>query len=635
MDDERYPPIRDYALISDSHSAGLVSRRASIDWACFRRFDAPSVFGRILDWDRGGYCILRPRGGEPAGRRYRGDTMVLETDQRNEDGLGRTVDLFAVHEEADPHGRGHTHTPEHLVIRVAEAVEGTTEWEFVCAPRFEYGIVHPEALRPDERMGTLTGGAATLTVDASVPLEAGDGEIRAAFTLREGESAWFALKWHRAASIDRPEFDDDAIEELVERTTSYWREWADVCGYDGPHRDDVIRSVLVLKALTNEPSGAIVAAATTSLPESIGEERNWDYRYCWIRDATFTLYAGFILGYTSEARDFINWLVRTTAGRAEDLQVLYGVGGERLLPEHELDHLEGYRGSKPVRIGNEATRQFQLDIYGEILDTAHLWRKYGGELDEELWRFLRGCVEQIADRWQEPDAGLWEVRGDPEHFVYSKAMCWVGVDRGIKAVEDLEIDAPVDEWRELRDRIHDDVMEHGFDEELGSFIRAYGTRDVDASALLLPLVGFVPADDERMVSTVEVIRKELGRGDGLIHRYRTEDGLEGDEGTFTICSFWLVDNLAMQGRMEEARDLFDRLCDLSNDVLLYSEEVDPDSGDFLGNFPQAFTHLALVNAAINIERRPSSRTGDRPHVEAAEKEGEPAKGEPPRDHAGE
>ncbi len=411
------------------------------------------------------------------------------------------------------------------------------------------------------------------------------------------------LTSHRAMEIRPSDLDDAEIERRLARTCQYWQDWADVCRYEGPHRDSVVRSALVLKALTNEPSGAIVAAPTTSLPETLGGGRNWDYRYCWIRDAAFTLYAEFILGYTSEARDFLDWLVRTTAGRSEDLQVLYGVGGERLLPEHVLDHLEGYRGSSPVRVGNGAARQFQLDIYGQILDTAHLWRKYGGGIEEEFWAFLRGCVECIGDRWRDPDEGIWEVRGGPEHFVYSKAMAWVGVDRAVRAAEDLPLEAPLDEWKALRDEIRRDVLANGYDDEVGAFVRSYGSKDLDASALLLPLVGFVRADDPRMVSTVDRIQERLAR-DGLVRRYASEDGLEGEEGAFTICSFWLVDNLAMAGRLEEATALFDRLCSLSNDVGLYSEEIDPETGELLGNFPQAFTHLALINSAINLQRRP-------------------------------
>lgn len=632
---DAYPPIGDYALVSDSHSAGLVSGDGSVDWGCFHRFDSPWIFGRLLDWERGGFCSLAPIDAEPAGRRYRGNTMILETDQRSGDGLGRTVDCFPMfyRSETAEENPGH---PYHQLLRVAETVEGTVEWELVCRPRFEYGIVFPQAVPRGERSALLVGGPGALTVNASVPLEVGEGEVRARFRLGEGERAWFAMTWHLAAEAHPPgakELDEeDEVREALRCTEEYWEKWVGACRYDGPHWDQVVRSALVLKSLQNAPTGAIVAAATSSLPEHVGGERNWDYRYCWIRDATFTLYAGFILGYRDEARSFLDWLVRTTAGRAEDLQVLYGVGGERLVPEIALPHLEGYRGSSPVRIGNGAARQFQLDLYGEVLDTAHLWRKYGGDIEEEFWGFLRACVRSIEERWREPDDGIWEIRAERRHHVHSKAMCWVGVDRAIKTAEDLDLEAPLERWKALREEIREDVLEHGYDEETGAFVQAYGSKDLDAAVLLLPLVGFIPADDPRMVSTVEAIQERLTRN-GLVHRYLTDDGLSGEEGAFVICTFWLVDNLVMLGREKEARELFERVCGLSNDVGLFAEEIDPATGEHLGNFPQAFTHLALINAAINLQRAPEAAEGERPGVEAAEeeREEEPAEGRPARE----
>ncbi len=334
--------------------------------------------------------------------------------------------------------------------------------------------------------------------------------------------------------------------------------------------------------------------------------RNWDYRYCWLRDSAFTLFALQLLGYSSEATAFLDWLTRTTAGRADDLQVLYGVGGERLLPEVELDHLEGYRGSRPVRIGNGAARQFQLDVYGEVVDTVHLWHKAGGAIGPEVWSFLRECVRCIADRWRDPDEGIWEVRGGPRHFVHSKAMCWVGVDRAIKMAQALGESEQLDEWRGLRDEIRGDVLERGFDRELGTFVQAYGSRSLDASAMLLPLVGFIRADDPKMISTVTAIQQRLTT-DGLVHRYLAEDGLPGEEGAFAICSFWLVDNLALQGRADEARALFERVCSLANDVGLLAEQIDPRTREQLGNFPQAFTYVALINGAFHLQRTRRSR----------------------------
>ncbi len=612
----RYLPISDYALLSDCHSAALVSSHGSIDWACPHRFDAPAAFARILDADRGGYAVLRPTGAAPAGRRYRGRTMVLESDHRAGRSLGRTTDFFSISGQSHAEDAGEVH-PHHQLIRIAEAIEGETEWEFVCSPRFEYGVVIPGVHVRDDHLAVLMGGPEAMTVNSSERLEGSQNEVSARFTLREGESAWFVMTRQRPHDLHDEKVSDNDVRHRLEATVSFWEGWAALCTYDGPYEEEVIRSGLTLKALTNAPTGAIVAAPTTSLPEEIGGVRNWDYRFCWVRDATFTLYVLMSLGHTSEAEAFIGWLTRTTAGRPQDLQVLYGIGGERLLPESELAHLEGYRGSQPVRIGNGAANQFQLDIYGEVLDSAHLWRKFGGEISPELWAFLEGCVREIAEHWREPDDGIWEVRGGPRHFVYSKAMCWVGVDRAVKAAEALGLDAPLDDWRGLRDEIHVDVCANGYDEELGSFVQSYGSKALDASALLLPLIGFLPPTDPRVSSTARAIESELS-SDGLVRRYKSEDGLAGDEGAFLICSFWLVDNLAMIGRRDDATALFDKLKSFANDVGLLSEELDLGTGELLGNFPQAFTHLALINSAFNLSPRTSTAAdGDRPGIVSA------------------
>ena len=571
-----------------------------MDWACFRRFDAPSTFARILDWDRGGFCSLAPVGAEPAGRAYVPDTAILGSEYRAGDARGRTTDFFAVSDAPRAEtGRAH---PYHQLIRIAESVAGTTEWEFVCRPCFEYGIVRPRVTVSGERLALLVGGPEGLAVASSLPLRAEDGAVRATFRLRDGERAWFALTGYRPQDLPAEAVDDAEVDRRLAHTREVWKEWVGRCSYEGPYRDQVIRSAITLKTLTNAPTGAIVAAPTTSLPEDLGGVRNWDYRYCWLRDSAFTLYALQLLGFSSEAEAFIEWLTRTTAGRADDLQVLYGIGGERLLPEVLLDHLEGYRGSRPVRIGNAAAHQFQLDAYGEVLDTAHLWGKAGGAIGPELWSFLRECVRCIRERWRDPDEGIWEVRGGPRHFVHSKAMCWVGVDRAIKIATALGEEGSVDEWRQLREEIREDVLERGFDAEQGTFVQAYGSRSLDASAMLLPLVGFIRADDPRMRSTVAAIQERLTT-DGLVHRYLTDDGLPGDEGAFAICSFWLSDNLALQGRHDEARGLFERVCSFANDVGLLAEEIDPRTGEQLGNFPQAFTHVALINGAFHLQRR--------------------------------
>jgi GH15 family glucan-1,4-alpha-glucosidase len=601
-----YPPISSYALIGDSHSSGLVSRDGSIDWACFRRFDAPSTFGRILDWGRGGYCALAPVGAEPAGRAYVGDTAILGSEHMAGDARGRTTDFFAVSDASRPGQAGPEH-PHHQLIRIAEGVAGTTEWEFVCRPCFEYGIARPSVTLAGDRLGMLVGGPAALTVGSSVPLRTEDGGVRTTFRLRAGERAWFALTGHRPEDLRQQPMGDTDVDQRLAYTREFWRGWLEQCFYDGPYRDQVLRSAITLKMLTNAPTGAIVAAPSTSLPEDLGGVRNWDYRYCWLRDSAFTLYALQLLGFSSEAEAFIEWLTRTTAGRADDLQVQYGIGGERLLPEIQLDHLEGYRGSRPVRIGNAAARQFQLDVYGEVLDTAHLWRRAGGAIGPELWSFLRECVRCIRERWRDPDEGIWEVRGGPRHFVHSKAMCWVGLDRAIKIAGALGENDSLDEWRRLRDEIREDVLERGFDAELGTFVQAYGSRSLDASAMLLPLMGFIRADDPRMRSTVAAIQERLTT-DGLVHRYLTDDGLPGEEGAFAICSFWLADNLALQGRYDEARALFERVCSLANDVGLLAEEIDPRTGEQLGNFPQAFTHVALINGAFHLQTRAARRS---------------------------
>ena len=600
-----YPPIGSCGLISDCHSSGLVSTDGSVDWACFRRFDAPSTFARILDWERGGFCSLAPAGSEPAGRAYMRNTVILESNHRAGRALGRTTDFFAVSYASRAAEAERVH-PYHQLIRIADGMTGTTQWDFVCRPRFEYGIVEPRATLEGERLALLVGGPDALAVASSVPLVVGEGEVRARFRLHEGERAWFALTRYRPERARAEPLGDEEVNHRLAYTCGFWREWAGLCLYDGPYRDQVLRSALTLKALTNAPTGAIVAAPTTSLPEDPGGVRNWDYRYCWLRDSAFTLFALQLLGYVSEARSFIEWLTRTTAGRADDLQVLYGLGGERLLPEVALDHLEGYRGSRPVRIGNGATAQFQLDVYGEVVDTVHQWRKAGGVVGPEVWSFLRECVRCIGERWRDPDEGIWEVRGGPRHFVHSKAMCWVGVDRAIKIGVALGEDRQLDEWRRLRDEIREEVLEQGFHEELGSFVQAYGSRNLDASAMLLPLVGFIRPDDPRMRSTVQAIQERLTR-DGLVHRYLADDGLPGDEGAFAICSFWLVDNLALQGRREEARRLFERVCSFANDVGLLAEEIDPETGQQLGNFPQAFTHVALINGAIHLARAKSAQ----------------------------
>jgi alpha,alpha-trehalase len=456
-------------------------------------------------------------------------------------------------------------------------------------------------MRADD-LGVVYGGPDALVIQSDLSIEKTDlCGCSGTSVLQAGQEAGVVLTRQAAHELEAVRIEPIKIEERVEATKRFWREWSDRCSYQGPYREQVVRSALVLKALTNAPTGAIVAAPTTSLPEEIGGVRNWDYRYTWLRDAALNIYALFTLGYTDEAHAFMAWLKRTTAGRVADLQTLYGVGGERLMMENELRDLEGYRGSAPVRIGNQAAGQFQLDIYGELLDTAWLYHRHGGDVDAVFWDFLRDAVDAVAQCWTDPDHGIWEVRCEPMHLVSSKVMAWVAVDRGIRLARALDLPADLGRWRALREEIRRRIESEGVDEKTGAFVRAFGSAGLDASNLLIPLVRFLPADDSRVRATMERISKELTT-DCLVYRYRDDDGLPGKEGAFLICSFWLVDNLALAGEVDRACELFERLMGYANDVGLLSEEVDPNTGELLGNFPQAFSHVGLIGAAMNLER---------------------------------
>lgn len=593
-----YPPISDYALLSDCHSAALVSRAGSVDWCAFHRFDASPVFARVLDWGRGGHFLLAPRRPRSASRRYLPGTNVLETRFEAEGGVLVVTDCLPVREAPDAPGRP-LH-PLHQLLRQVRCEAGEVEVVVDFSPRFDYGLTVPRMEMRGEHLGVVYGGPDALAFQSDLPLAETHGcGCQAETTLRAGEEAFAVLTHYLPHELRAEAMSHAEVEARAEATRRFWTSWSARFAYEGPYADEVLRSALVLKALTNAPTGAIVAAPTTSLPEEIGGVRNWDYRYTWLRDSAMDLYALFRLGYTEEAHAFMDWVRRTTAGRAEDLQIMYGVGGERLLHEIELEHLEGYRGSRPVRIGNGAVRQTQLDVYGYLLDTAWLYHRYGGEIDAVFWELLRGVVEVVARRWTEPDEGIWEVRGGPRHFVSSKVMAWVAVDRAIKLARALGLPADLGAWRRLRREIRERVESEGVDPETGAFVQAFGSRALDASTLLVPLVRFLPADDERVRATCRRIARELAR-DGLVYRYLAEDGLPGGEGTFVICSFWLVDNLAQGGELERARELFERLCGSANDVGLLAEEIDPASGELLGNFPQAFSHVGLIGAALNL-----------------------------------
>ena len=606
-----YPPISDYALIGDCHGGALVSRDGSIDWASFHRFVASPVFSRLLDWQKGGHFRIAPREPYRASRRYVPGTNVLETRFDTESGSITVTDFLPV----SPHG-GH---PDHRLIRIVRCVVGEVTVRVEFEPRFDYGLTRPRVELEGDGIALVYGGADALVLQSTLPIES--SELHACTlgrTMHEGESAFVAMTYGLPHELEVELLDQLEVERQLRDTTDWWKKWSSRCAYDGPYREHVLRSALVLKALTNGPTGAIVAAATTSLPEEIGGERNWDYRYSWLRDSSLTLNALFALGYDEEADAYMRWLKRTTAGRAEDLQIMYGVGGERYLPEVELTHLEGYRGSQPVRIGNEAAQQFQLDVFGELLDTAWLYRSRGGEIDDVFWSFLRDVADVVARRWSQPDQGIWEIRGEPRHFTYSKVMAWVAVDRVIRIGELDARDDDLEPLRALREEIRALVEAEGVDPATGVFTQSFGDGGkLDASNLMIPIVGFVPHDDARARATAGAIATGLS-ADGFVYRYVTDgvDGLSGEEATFAICSFWLVECLARGGETERARELFERLLVYCNDVGLLSEEIDTHTGELIGNFPQAFSHLGLIQAAIALDMPGESLSEQAPALTA-------------------
>lgn len=601
--DRRYPPIADYGLIADGHSAALVSKWGSIDWCCMARIDHESVFGRLLDWDRGGYCAIAPVGdGWEARRRYLDGSLVLETTFRTGGGAVRLLDCFAMR-------RGGRERPYNQILRVVEGLEGEVELGVDIQPRFDYGELAPWIRSHGDELFTAIGGELALVIWTDMALgQVGRNDIGGRQRVRAGERYRLSLRSVDSYSVYPSEPRGPRATEIdgrFDRTLAWWRRWVSQAAGWRPG-DPAIRSAIVVKGLTNAPTGAIAAAATTSLPEEIGGVRNWDYRYSWIRDSTFALRSLSSLGFVNEANGFRAFVERTTAGNPDQLQVAYGVAGEHRLTEIPLAALDGYRGSRPVRIGNEAWRQRQLDIYGELMCLAWDAAVAGTPPAPDYWLFLRGLVDRVGEIWTEPDRGIWEVRGVPCHFVFSKVMCWAAFDRGLRLAERLGPgagDAPVERWRAARDAVRRAIETQGYDRRRGVFVQAFGTDALDASLLLLPRFGFVDYRDDRMIRTVEVIRAELQDADGLLRRYRveeTDDGLPGREGAFLACSFWLVECLARQGRRDEARRLFDRVSALSNDLGLFSEQYDPDRGEMLGNFPQGLTHYSHISAAVAL-----------------------------------
>ncbi len=587
--------IEDYALLSDTQTAALVGTDGSIDWLCFPRFDSPACFAALLGTPDNGRWQLAPVAPvRRVERRYRGDSLVLETVFHTDDGSVAVIDCL-------PPRDGRLD-----LIRVVEGRSGTVPMRHHLTVRFDYGSIVPWVHRV---AGGLVAVAGPEALRFTTPIDVhGEGYATVGtFTVRAGDRVPFNLTWF--PSDETPPLPIDAV-TAVATTEEWWQSWVAACSYQGDYADIVRSSLVVLKGLTHAPTGGLVAAATASLPEEIGGSRNWDYRYCWLRDATFSLMALLNAGFTSEASAWRDWLLRAVAGRPDQLQIMYGPGGERRLTELELDWLPGYEGSSPVRIGNAAHGQFQLDVYGELFDALHQARLLGLPEDPQAWRLQQNLLTFVADHWRDADDGIWEVRGGRRDFTHSKVMAWVAVDRAVRTVEQLGADGPVDDWKRLRAEIHADVLAHGVDHR-GAFVQSYGSTSLDASLLLVPLVGFLPAHDPRVRATVAAIEAELCDG-GFVHRYDTSagtDGVAGDEGAFLMCSFWLADNYALHGRLQEATDLYERLLDLRNDVGLLAEEYDPRAKRMLGNFPQAFSHVSLVNTAGTLSAARAVRTG--------------------------
>jgi GH15 family glucan-1,4-alpha-glucosidase len=596
--------IEDYALIGDCHTAALVSREGSIDWLCLPRFDSGACFASLLGTPEHGRWLITPAGPiRRVRRRYRDATLVLETEIETDEGTVTLIDCMP------PRSRH----PD--VVRLVVGTRGRVPMRMQLVIRFDYGLIVPWVRRTDFGIRAIAGSDA-LELRSDVELRGEGFTTVAEFTVAEGQRVPFVLAWHPSNEDGPPPTDAEGI---VEHTEAWWREWSGRCRYGEPWGEAVVRSLVTLKALTYAPTGGIVAAPTTSLPEQLGGVRNWDYRYCWIRDATFTLNALILGGYDEEARAWREWVLRAVAGEPSRIQIVYGLGGERRLPELELGWLPGYEGAAPVRTGNAAWEQLQIDVLGELMDAAHLARDAGIEPDENAWRVQRALLEFLESVWREPDSGIWEMRGPSRHFTHSKVMAWVAVDRMVRSVESFGLDGPVDRWRALRAAIHDDVCRHGYDPHLGSFVQSYGDRALDASLLMIPLVGFLPATDPRVRGTVAAIERHL-MCDGLVARYATDpsvDALPPGEGAFLACSFWLADVLALIGRRDDAVRLFEGLLALRNDVGLLSEEYDPQAKRMVGNFPQAFSHVSLVNTArylteaLNRRRRDRSASGAR------------------------
>jgi GH15 family glucan-1,4-alpha-glucosidase len=582
--------IEDYAFLSDCHGASLVSREGSIDWLCLPRFDSGACFAALLGTPEHGRWLLSPAAPcRSIKRRYREGTLILETTFSTDDGEVTLTDFMPPRDDNTD------------IIRIVTGKRGRVPMYLELIIRFDYGSLVPWMHREGKSLYAAAGPDA-LRLDTDIGLRGENLHTVSDFTVGQGEQAAFVLTYY--PSYRKEPGHVDPLQQL-QRCEHWWREWIGRCTYEGPYREAVIRSLVTLKGLIYEPSGGIAAAATTSLPECLGGKRNWDYRFCWLRDSTFVLYALHNAGYTDEALAFRDWLVRAIAGKASQIQTVYGVTGERRLTEVEADWLPGYEGSRPVRIGNAACSQFQIDAYGDVMDAIHYARRRSIGPDREAWEMQKLLIDHLVSAWRQPDRSIWEIRGEPRQFTYSKVMAWIAMDRAVKTIERFGLEGDLDQWRRTRDAIHDEICDRGFNSRLGAFVQSYDAQELDASLLIMPLVGFLPADEPRIRGTVAAIEKHLIR-DGLVARYATTsdiDGLGGEsEGTFLLCSFWLADNWALQGEYGKVTALFEHLLHLRNDVGLLSEEYDVKAGRFLGNFPQAFSHVSVVNTAYNLLR---------------------------------
>jgi alpha,alpha-trehalase len=603
-------PIADYALLSDRHSAALVSRSGSVDWLCFPRFDSPAVFARLLD-DDAGHWSIQPTGPFSVSRRYVDKTMVLETWFQTDTGTAVVTDALLVGPDNENHQLG-AEAP-HVLVRRVVCETGSVELEIAYRPRPEYGLISP-ILSPIDGGVTSRGGAEWLVLTTPAPLKLDGGEMHGWLPMVAGQSVHFGM--HRSTLEETPGrvWGQRDLRDGLDETVRAWQSWsAHHQAYEGPWEDLVHQSGRVLSALSYQPSGAIVAAPTTSLPEAVGGERNWDYRYAWVRDASLTMEALWVAACPYEAADFFAFLAAAASISSDQpLQVMFGIGGEHDLTERTLPHLQGWRDSRPVRVGNGAWNQQQIDVYGELWSAAFRLVELLGDIDDDTRRFLAGCADLAARRWVEKDRGIWEVRGDPQHFLYSKVMCWAALDRAVRMSDRLAVTGRVDSWARTRDEIHAAVLREGWSDEVGAFTQFFGSQDLDASNLMMPIVGFLPADDPRVLATIDAIEGHLTDEKGLVYRYRTEtgvDGIAGQEGTFLLCTFWLAQAQAMAGQVDRARATFERAAAFVNEVGLLSEEVDPATGELLGNFPQAFSHIGLVNAAWEISEAERRRAG--------------------------